>query len=281
MKLAVLMRRYMDEMRCGGALKHLLTLPIAQAEAPGTSRDYILHCRMRRSTVAPSMVAHDVIALRGVLAYAKPGWGIDDVTDEPLREAWPILRKEGLIGSSRRRTKVPTDAQTAAIADYFRAGSIRTDVPMADIVLFQHDSTRRISETTRLLWADLDEKTKTILVRDMKHPRHKVGNHKRVALPDEAFAIVMRQPRRSSSPEARIFPYLTSRIQRLYHQAVVALGYDDLRLHDSRRGGTTRLLASGRTVQEAMLVTGHDTPLMVLTTYNGLRAEDFHKRTPA
>lgn len=252
-------------------LRRLQDEDIGAVLAPGLPSDYIAHCRWRSETCSPSTVKQDVIYLRGVLAYARPGWGFQNVTDAPLREAWPILVKQGLIGPSRRREFSPTAENVAQIIAYW--SSHRSTLPMADIEEFQYDSTRRVSETTRLLWTDLDESTKTILVRDMKHPRHKLGNHRRVALPDRSFEIVMRQPR----ADARIFPYLSTTITALHAKAAGAIGLPDWHLHDSRRGGTTKLLAEGRTVPEVMLVTGHMTPHMALTTYNGMRAEDFHR----
>lgn len=255
-----------------GVLRRLQDEPIAEVVAPGQSIDYITHCRWRRETVSAATVKHDAIYLRGVLAYAKPGWGLQHVTDAPLREAWPILIKQGLIGSSRARKYCPSEADVKLIVAYWLENSATTDLPMADLEEFQFDSTRRISETTRLLWSDLDETTKTILVRDMKHPRHKLGNHHRVALPDRSFEIVMSQPR----DNARIFPYLSTTISALHAKAADAIGLGEWHLHDSRRGGTTKLLME-RTVPEVMLVTGHITAIHTLTTYNGMRAEDFHR----
>lgn len=281
MNVGALCARYSSEYpRANHAvLARLQSDPVARIKAPGKAKDYIDFCRRRRGDVAPSTVLQDIVCIRGVLAYAKPAWDMQDVTDAPIREAWPLLRKQGLVGGSKRRIRIPSPAETAGIIGYWLARA--TDVPMPDIVEFQGDSGRRISETLRLLWSDLDETKQTILVRDMKHPRRKLGNHKWVALPDKSFEIILRQPRRSTAASERIFPYPQKTVQRMYHQAVVALGYDDLRLHDSRRGTVTKLLAEGRTPQEIMLVTGQETVGMVMTTYNGMKAEDFHKRRTA
>jgi integrase len=252
-------------------LERLQGEKIGKVEAPGTSKHFIDFARLRRQDVAPATVLMDIIYLRGVLAYAKPGWGLANVTDAPIREAFPVLRKEGLIGASRRRTRAPTPEEARGIFAYLR----ERDPLKADVVDFQDYSSRRISETCRLQWGDLDGKT--ILVRDMKHPRHKTGNNKLVALPDEAFAIIMRQPRRTTKPEERIFKISASAVKSAFQRACAALGYIDLHLHDFRRGTVTRLLAEGRSVQEVMLVTGQVTAGMVLTTYNALKAADFHK----
>ena len=276
-----LIERYAAEIRTVPQFCGLLASKIASVTAPGTSQDYISLAKDRRKVVAPATVLHDMAALKGVLSYAKPGWGYDEVTDEPIREAWPILRKYGLVGTSKRRTRIPSAEESRNIIAWFDAGNAHTRVPMPDIVEFQESSTRRISETCRIEWGDVDPQTMTLLVKNMKHPTRKAGNHKRVALPLRAFAILMRQPRRTNEPTERCFPYPAKTIERLYKRAVVALGYEDLHLHDSRRGGTTKLLKEGRTPQEIRLVTGHETDALVMTTYNGMTAVDFHKPRPS
>ncbi len=246
--------------------------PIAKVKAPGTARDYIAHCRMRRQAVSPSTVLSDAVYLRSVLSYAKPGLNLE-YTDEGLRNAWKILRKEGLIGRSKRRKRVTSADELQAIINLFRANG---DEAMADFVEFQEDSTRRLGETCRIMRGDLDHESMTILVRDMKHPSMKDGNHIRVALPEKSFAILLRQPRRSTEQTERFFPFNVQTIKQKFARAVRSLGYQDLHLHDLRRAGTTRLLKEGRPVPEVMLVTGHRTGAMVLETYNGLRPEDYH-----
>lgn len=280
MKLAALFARYLTEYpNCRPSKRAILLRlqddSLGRRKAPGAAKDYIDLCRRRRAVVSPHTVRNDVMAVRDVLAYAKPGWGMSEVTDAPIREAWPILKKEGMLGSSRRRYRVPTTEETASILEYFLS---RDDLLAVDIVEFQNDSTRRIGETCRLIWGDFDLATKTILVRDMKHPTKKEGNHKRVALPDKSVEIILRQKRISSSPDERIFKIGAKVFGNKYHKATVDLAIPDLHLHDCRRWGTTKLLDEGRSVWEVMLVTGHDRPILPLTTYNAMRAEDFHKR---
>lgn len=258
-------------------LERLQDTMIGKVKAPGTSKDFIDFCRVRREDAAPATVLHDIVLLRGVLAYAKAGWSLD-VTDAPIREAMPVLRAQGLIGTSRRRTRAPSADEAAQIVGYLRKQYEGRASPIPDVIDFQDYSARRISETVRLQWGDLDHAKKTIIVRDMKHPKRKIGNNKSVAIPDEAFEIILRQPRLSIDPQERIFKVTKNAVQKAFERASDKLGMVDLHLHDFRRGTVTRLLAQGRSVAEVMLVTGQETVGMVLTTYNGLKAEDFHTR---
>jgi integrase len=102
-----------------------------------------------------------------------------------------------------------------------------------------------------LRWNDLDEDR--ILVRDMKHPGDKKGNHVYCELPSEALAIVKSMP----CDEPRIFPYSTDAISASFTRACKILGIDDLRFHDLRHEGISRLFEMGRTIPQVAAVSGH------------------------
>lgn len=278
--IAHLCSRYLSEFpQVRGTQRAIMTRlqkePIGVIDGPQvTAKNVIDHARQRIAAGAsPATVSGDIVYLSSVLSYAKPGWGMADVSDAAVKEAKPMLRRLRLIASSKHRTRRPTEDETRRIVAFVRA----SNPVYADAIEFQDQSARRISETCKLLWADLDEATKTILVRDIKHPRLKEGHNKRAALPNTAFEIIMRQPRNG----ARIFPAKAKSVGAAFRVAVKALEIPDLHLHDMRRGCSTRLLEQGYTVPQVMLVTLHETANMVLTTYNGLKAEDFHASRPS
>lgn len=125
--------------------------------------------------------------------------------------------------------------------------------PMADITLFALFSTRRQEEITRIQWADLDTEGGRVLVRDMKHPGDKEGNHQWVDMPPEAMRIIQRQPRTSGA----IFPYSTDAIGAAFTRACKVLGIDDLHFHDLRHEGVTRLFELGWSIPRVVGVSGH------------------------
>jgi integrase len=281
MKLRDLCERYLGEMKLGAsnrsAMARIQKYPIAQVKADRLLPSHFIDfARMRRQAVKASTVMCDITLLRSVLSYAPIAWDMEEVSEAPLVDAMKKLRQLRLISSSAKRHRIPTREESEQIRAWV-VNNYHGKIPMVDILDFQDFSSRRISETCRLQWGDLNMEKKTILVRDMKHPRHKEGNDKRVALPDEAFVIVMRQPRRTEKPNERIFPYASKTITKLHAQAADACGITDLHLHDRRRGTVSWLFGKGRSVPHVMLVTGHETPQMALTVYNGLNAEDFHK----
>lgn len=124
---------------------------------------------------------------------------------------------------------------------------------MADIMWFAVYSARREDEICRLLWIDNDPKTRTGLVRDLKHPRTKMGNHRRFRYTQQAWDIVQRQHRTTD----RIFPYKAASIKEAFRNACISLGIDDLHFHDLRHEATSRLFERGYEIHEAAQFTLH------------------------
>ena len=126
-----------------------------------------------------------------------------------------------------------------------------SSVPMQKVVAFALFSTRRQEEITLLRWEDLDGDR--ILVRDMKHPGDKKGNDVYCELPPEALKVIQSMPR----GEDRIFPFSTDAISASFTRACKFLGIQDLRFHDLRHEGISRLFEIGRTIPQAAAVSGH------------------------
>ncbi len=254
-----------------GVLLRMRGEPIGAKRLPLTPQDIIAHAELRARTVKGCTVAADISALKGMLDYAEVGLGIKGVSSEAILKALPILKRKRLIASSGRRTQMPTPAQTTEILAYLR--TTRTDPIAIEVIDFQDKGGRRVSETCRLMWGDLEGMT--ILVRDLKHPHMKTGHTLRLAIPEDAYAIIMRQKRESTSPQERIFKVADRVVKAAYTRACKHLNFD-LHLHDSRRACFTRILASGKTIAQALQVSGHVNATMLLGTYNGLKAQDYH-----
>jgi integrase len=158
-----------------------------------------------------------------------------------------------LIGKGAERDRRPTLKELDHLMEHF--GRIRqnrpSSIPMQKIVMFAIFSTRRQEEITLLLWTDLEEDR--ILVRDMKHPGDKKGNNVYCELPPEAIAVVKSMPR----DDEHIFPYSTDAISASFTRACKILGIENLRLHDLRHEGISRLFEMGRTIPQVAAVSGH------------------------
>ena len=130
----------------------------------------------------------------------------------------------------------------------------------------------RLGEIIRIKWDDLNEADRTVIIRDRKHPREKVGNDQEVPLLGEAFEIVMRQPR----TDGRIFPVTEGTVSTIFPRACRQLGIEDLAFHDLRHEGVSRLFEMGYSIEQVALVSGHRDWKM-LKRYTQIKAKDLHR----
>lgn len=189
-----------------------------------------------------------------------------------VAEARPALRLVKLVAKSAKRDRRPTAGELQQLRECFAAAAWRAVIPMVDIVDFAIASSRRQSEITRLLWADVDEAKRTCVVRDAKHPRAKAGNHRTFPLLGAAWEIVQRQPK--TAPE--IFPYNSKSIGAAFTRACAELRIDDLHFHDLRHEATSRFFEQGYSIEQVAAVTLHES-WQELKRYTQLRPESLHR----
>lgn len=241
--------------------------------------DLIEHCRNRRNAGAkPVTIYHDIAYLRSVMKKAKPVFNID-ANLSIFEEAVPVLVDMGLVGKSQKRTRRPTATELDKLREGLKArqdfrsnGKIR--IPFIDILDFSILTCMRIGEVCKLRWEDLNEAHKTVLVRDRKDPRKKQGNHMIVPLLAESFDIAMRQPK--SSP--LIFPYNPRSVTAGFQRVRNSLGIEDLRYHDLRREGASRLFEKGYSIEEVAQVTGHRNLNILWQVYTQLFPHKLHEK---
>jgi integrase len=207
-----------------------------------------------KSGVAPQTVANYLSHLSAIFTLAGPAWNYP-LDANAMRDAMIVCKRLGLTRKSRQRERRPTLAELDLLMDHFldRATRRPSSVPMHRIMAFALFSTRRQEEITRIRWVDLDVEGKRVLVRDMKNPGEKIGNNVWCDLPDEALAIIEAMPPHVN----RIFPYSTDAISAAFTRACHLLGIEDLRFHDLRHEGVSRLFELGYTMPHAAAVSGH------------------------
>jgi hypothetical protein len=307
-----LIQRYIVEMNpikpIGGshmyALRRLQRSPLgAKVAAELKASDIIDHCRWRKTTPdakgkmpQPATVMQDVTCLRGPLTYAALGWDMPDVTVAPIAAAMPMLKKYNLVGKSKPRDRRPTQQELDLLLEHFRKQNEhpRTVTDMVAVTEFSYYSARRISETCRLRWGDVNGADMTCVVRDMKDPKFKKGNDHEFPLLGRAWDIVQERValrKTPENPDERIFPFSSKTCSQRYTLAKKALAklhpglFINLRLHDNRREAASRAFEgklNGRkySVPEVMVVTGHKTPQMLMRVYTHLHAKDLHPVKP-
>lgn len=216
--------------------------------------------KRRENGAGPYTINMDISKLGTVIRYA--GEGLPDV----VGAARPKLSYLGLIGGGGKRERRPTqdelDAILAALPER-----------MADVVRFAVLTAMRRSEVVGLKWADLNEKKKTVVIRDRKHPRKKNGNDEEVPLLGTAWDLAKSQP--DDDEAGRIFPLHPQTLSKAFKSTCDKLGIPDLHFHDLRHEGVSRMFEQGFAVQQVALVSGHK-DWRHLARYTNLTPESLH-----
>lgn len=212
----------------------------------------------------------DLTYLGSVLKMARSVWRIH-APRNVVDDAREVLNHMGMLARSNERDRRPTAAEIAALRAWFHRHSRSLTMDIFDFIL---DSCfRPPSEICGLRWEDLNRDDKTILIRDRKDPRKKLGNHQRVPLLGRCMEIIERQPQDSDF----IFPANGKSWSSVFPRACEKLGIKDLQLYDMRHEAISRLVESGKySIPEMMLVTGHKDPKQLMR-YTQLRAADLHR----
>ena len=262
-------------------LRRLQQAPIAQKEAHElTKHDIIDHVKARRATgICAATAMHDLTFLRGVLQYAPSGWeDCDNISSASIIAALPMLTKHGLVGKSTPRTRRPTDDELHKLIEYLGAQDKHCKIQVVPCLMFALVSTRRRGEICRMQWGDVDFEKRSYMIRDMKHPTKKKGNHKTFPLFDDLAQIIKAQPRITSSPEERVFPYNAQSLGARYTLAKKALGIENLRFHDNRGEAISRYLQRGLKPHEVRLISGHENTVILERVYDRRDSEYLHDR---
>lgn len=205
--------------------------------------------RKRAHGAKAGTVTHYLFVLKRVLEAAPVLFGINTNIDA-FERAHKTLLKTGIAGRADKRERRPTRDELNRILTRL-ADSQTARIPAATLVVFAIFSTRRASEITRLRWQDYDRPGLRVWVRAMKHPREKRDTQ--VELTQQAADIIDAQPK----IDARIFPYKSESMTAAFQRACKDTGVDDLRFHDLRHEGISRLFELGLTIPQVAKVSGH------------------------
>ena len=276
-----LLQRYLDEVgdvqKFGrtkrNVMENLIKKPIANKfVASLTASDVIDHCKFRHEEGAgPATTAQDVTNLGSALGVAKPLWNLP-ITKAAVDDAYPTLHKLKLIGPSKYRDRrVTASEEKALLAFKQRSCQAGRTPPMVALIKFAIASCMRQEEICSILWVDVNIERRTVMIRQRKDPAKKEMNDQEIPLLGEAWDLVMAQPK----TDACIFPYKSHSVGAAFRRACAALGIDDLRFHDLRHEGISRLFEAGYQIQEVAMVSGHKT-WTSLRRYTNLRPESLH-----
>jgi integrase len=217
-----------------------------------TSHTLVSFARELTKNVEPQTCSNYFSHLSNIFTVARPAWNYP-LSRQEFDDAVTVIKKLGLIRKGNERNRRPTLQELDQLMEHFaRIRDHRpSSIPMQKIVAFALFSTRRQEEITLLRWNDLEDDR--ILVRDMKHPGDKKSNDVHCELPPEALEVIRSMPRDAEL----IFPYSTDAISAAFTRACKILGINDLRFHDLRHEGISRLFEMGRTIPQVAAISGH------------------------
>lgn len=246
-----------------------------EQQASKITTEFLVDFAMERKAegAGPATVLIDIGCLHTVYREAKPILGLE-INDAVFREARPLMMKLGLISKPKQRSRRPVNDELDRLMAAFRKRMAHhsTLLPMADLTEFLVYSCMRLSEMTGILWTDVNEERKTVIIRNRKHPTQKQGNDMEVALLGPAWTVLQRQPKVAD----KVFPFDARSISTAFARTCQQIGIEDLHLHDLRRHGISRLLELGFSPSEVAMVSGHRSLNILHQIYTNITPDHLH-----
>jgi len=277
MTLAEAISRYLDDVGSSFAKSKLQATrfigqwPIARKRLDELTRtDYVEHINLRRNgyppldanPIAPSTAGQDLYYIRAVLIHAEMTWG-DVVKVDELDAARRGLSKSRVISKSAVRHRLPTAEELQQLTNYFyqRYQRKNSTYPMHLIIWAAIYLCRRDAELCRIKISDTDIARRTMIVRDVKSPDGSAGNHKKARIPELAVSVIndlLKAREKLDCDDDRLIPVDAKSVSTYFARACNVLAINDLRLHDLRHEGATRLAEDGLTIPQIQQVTLHE-----------------------
>lgn len=225
------------------------------------------YAKLDLKPIATSTLQHELLHIRGVLSHASVMWDAN-VDLAGFDKATAQLRKTRQISSSGKRDRLPTTAELKKLTEYFYRKWQKPvySYPMHLIMWFAIFSCRRESEITEMLLADYDEDNEVWKVRDLKNPNGSKGNHKEFNVLEPCRKMIELLQVKSTRKRMLnrgydkdlLIPLSPKTIGGEFRNACKILGIEDLRFHDLRHEGCTRLAEQGFTIPQIQQVSLHD-----------------------
>lgn len=258
------------------SLKLIQKFPIAQHIVTEISAyDISKHVLLRKNgmdvlnlkPIASSTLQHELLHIRGVLSHASIMWNLD-VDLAAFDKTTAQLRKTRQISASKKRDRLLTGSELEKLTKYFlrKWQTTNYSYPMHLIIWFAIFSCRRESEITRMRIIDYDNDNNLWKIKDLKNPNGSKGNDKEFSVHQDCQILidlllndhVRAQMLRLGGSEELFIPLNPKTIGNEFRKACKILGVEDLRFHDLRHEGCTRLAELGKTIPQIQQVSLHD-----------------------
>lgn len=212
----------------------------------------IEHARKRFEEVGPATIKVNFSYLHTLLKYAENKMGLKpDMSGYSRANA--MLKDARIISTGNSRDRRVSDQEMALISSKQNLHSNRDakfNFSLKDMMRFAVLTAMRRGEQFGLTWKELDVEARTVGVW-RKHPKGK--KYSRVPLLAEALDIILAQPRGTE----KIFPITSNRAAQTFRDCRDAAGIEDLRWHDMRHEGCSRLHELGLDSMTVAMFSGH------------------------
>ncbi|TRX53475.1 tyrosine-type recombinase/integrase [Thalassomonas sp. M1454] len=220
----------------------------------------------------PQTVAMDISFIRTVLFHTKSMFAIN-IDDTPIIESYPTMKRLQLIARSNQRQRRLKENEYEFILEALikYQSKSRTKIPYADLYEMSILTCLRVSELCQLEWKNLIPERSVIQVIDRKHPTQKQGNNMLLPLlgNGRALQIIEKQPKSGKY----IFPYNPKSVATGFRRVVRNIGIEELRYHDLRREGCSRLIEKGFPLPHVAAVSGHKDLKVLHNIYVSIKPE--------
>lgn len=224
---------------------------------------------LRGRGIGPSTVAADLSYLGTVLKTARTLWRME-VPPLVVEDARHALSTAGLSGASEKRDRRVPDEEIASLKAFWRS-----EVP-CEILDFAVLTCMRVGEITRICWEDVNHDRRTVVIRQRKHPTRKKSNDQEVPLLGHSYDLACDQWARLGGGETGcIWPYPVDTVGAAFRRAAREARLEDIRFHDLRHEGISRLADRGWSIPQISKVSGH-VSLASLSRYTHVDAASLH-----
>lgn len=241
-------------------IKAMMERPIAHRTlAMLTSADIATYRDQRLKTVSSASIIRELNTLAHAIDIGRKEWGVH-LSQNPVRM---VRRPVAPKGRDRRLNGDELDRLLVA-ADAGRSTYMR------HLIILAIETAMRQGELLSLTWQNVD------LEKRIAHlPLTKNGESRDVPLSSRALAAL--QNLSAMRIDDRVVPSTLSAVQQAWQHLRERAGTPDLRFHDLRHEGVSRLLERGLNVIEVSTISGHK-ELRMLQRYSHLRAKDLVER---
>ena len=207
---------------------------------------------------AENTIRIELAMISKLYKIAARDWGM-----EGLRNPIQSVTMPG--GSNKRERRLHPDEETALLEQLRKAGAYMA--PLASLAI---ETAMRQGELLALTWEDVDLQKRVAHLKDTKN-----SEPRDVPLSTRTIEILKAIPRQLEKT-GPLFPISQDETIRTFRKACTDAKIENLKFHDLRHEATSRI-CDRLPMHEAMRVTGHKTPSMLMRYYHP-KAEDLARK---